>query len=197
MVQKKYLFSIITISSLLVFTSCPPKRETLYMTDEFKSYVMFPTGSYWIYEDSLSGIIDSNYLQGQRISIIESDDYNINFEYLVQYYSNDGDFNISGGNVVGIDNTNNKLILFYRLSITGEFCSDIMINETIWGLSYVGYYEEFILNENIYKSVKVFICGRIILYWAKDIGLIRFEKYSTINDPDPLEIWNLIRYHIN
>ena len=41
------------------------------MPQEFKDYVDFPVGSYWVYEDSISGNIDSIYLIDYKTYIFD------------------------------------------------------------------------------------------------------------------------------
>jgi hypothetical protein len=58
------------------------------MPQEFKDYVDFPVGSYWVYEDSVSRIKDSIYLYGRNLTIYELNNFYCNCEKLEQnFYS--------------------------------------------------------------------------------------------------------------
>jgi len=56
------------------------------MPQEFKDYVDFPVGSYWIYEDSVSGAVDSIYLFERNITIAQPSSGNYKWEKLIQRF---------------------------------------------------------------------------------------------------------------
>jgi len=60
-----------TLLSVIIMTaSCQNEPiPTYYMPQEFKDYVDFPVGSYWIYEDSISGDVDTFTIIGRKIEI--------------------------------------------------------------------------------------------------------------------------------
>ena len=60
------------------------KEPTYYMSQEFKDYVLFPEGSWWVYENQY-GQIDSINLYSQDTEIKDGkDDYPYNFEWVNQ-----------------------------------------------------------------------------------------------------------------
>jgi len=66
---------------------CDPDDEqepTYYMSEEFKDYVLFPEGSWWVYENQY-GQIDSINLFSQDTEIKDGkDNYPYNFEWVNQ-----------------------------------------------------------------------------------------------------------------
>ena len=87
----KKIRSYILISFLLLIfvQSCrEPELPTYYMPQEFKDYVVFPVGSYWVYKDSVSGVLDTVTLQEQTFSIVEVDiGYKVERVVQTYYYS--------------------------------------------------------------------------------------------------------------
>ena len=66
--------NLIFISFLLIalVQSCckKPKIPTYYMPQEFKDYVDFPVGSWWVYEDSVTKKLDTVSLINSATDII-------------------------------------------------------------------------------------------------------------------------------
>ncbi len=60
------------IIALLILTACgknDKEYSTYYLSQEYKDYVVYKVGSYWIYEDSASKSVDSIYLYNQEIKM--------------------------------------------------------------------------------------------------------------------------------
>jgi hypothetical protein len=69
------------------------------MDQDFKDYILFKVGSYWIYKDSASGAIDSVYLYNQEIDMYKGNDkvrYNME-EFSENLYSTYYDTLIASG----------------------------------------------------------------------------------------------------
>ena len=195
MKPKYYLITLCAIITL--FTTCKePELETIYMTEELKSYILFPVDSYWIYEDSISGDIDTVYLEGQTIKIIKDEDRNINIETLFNHYDTKHFNSLGSTSIEAIfkyDSDNKKIykeLLGYNWKAT-FFCNI----DTGWHISsnsrYSKNYLTYKLGEFVFQDVKEYKTNDNIyfIYWAKNVDLI---KYSTLD-----RNWILKKYYIN
>ncbi|NOX46189.1 MAG: hypothetical protein GXO89_04345 [Chlorobi bacterium] len=52
------LFTLIALVQIISLSSCG-KKEYFPLSDEFKSFAVFPVGSYWVYEEINSGFVDT------------------------------------------------------------------------------------------------------------------------------------------
>ncbi|MEZ5195734.1 MAG: hypothetical protein R2764_04875 [Bacteroidales bacterium] len=57
---------LIILIQVLGLASCQ-KPEFIYLSDEFKSFTVFPVGSYWVYEEINSGFVDT--LKVDKVSL--------------------------------------------------------------------------------------------------------------------------------
>ncbi|MGB3901769.1 MAG: hypothetical protein WBI08_07110 [Bacteroidales bacterium] len=73
------------------------------MSQEFKDYVLFPVGSFWVYKNTSSGIEDSIFLFKQEIKIMEAapNEREFNCEVFEQnFYSSINDTLIGVGGIL-------------------------------------------------------------------------------------------------
>jgi len=196
MKSKFYLF-ILIISILCLASSCK-KKPTYYMPQEFKDYVDFPVGSYWIYEDSVSGIKDSIYLYGRNLTIYECEYNYCNYEKLEQNF-----YCLYWQQCSGISMVEEIDPLIYTyIGPLGYYFGDCNVGTNVYNGEYLAYYDSLNINNKWYKEVKCFCRNNIgwnndlIYYWAKDIGVIRKEE-PTSPSSDTILVWNLKSYHIN
>ncbi|MBI4647496.1 MAG: hypothetical protein HY738_13130 [Bacteroidia bacterium] len=205
---------LIIIFLVCISAECCKEKEspTYYMPQEFKDYVVFPQGSYWIYEDSISEKMDSIILQTQTTKILEPPSYNdwgYNYECLVDWvyssYKNQTIFREGKYNEYIANNKNNSYI-YYTGSYTGSFSplfiSNIAIGKGSDGLIYELFNDSIIINDNLYKDVKVFsTIGQynnsffLRTYYSRHIGLIKVIITKT--DTSGTKVWELKKYHIN
>lgn len=193
------VFVLIIIVFLTI--GCKKKeRPTYYMTQDFKNYVVFPVGSYWVYEDSITGEIDTIRLIESSTTIINTksgdDDPGYNYEqYSANFISSISNETLGfvGGKMNNNSDIHNYVYGNYRRKL---FISDIEI-----GFGYDNYvYEEYldsiyILNIK-YNRIKIFknrspfqgiIHSRT--FNCKNIGIIRMEIEDTVQNIN--RVWNL------
>ncbi len=189
MKTKFYLFVLI-ISFLCLASDCGRyNRPTYYMPQDFKDYVMYPVGSYWVYEDSISGETDSIVLTEQETFIEEPghvwDFYweNISHEFYSSYNTQLG----GGGGIY----CEHPLVYSYS-SGWGQYLSTENGLSSIDDYEYF-YYDSLKINEKWYYNVKYYYdkCSGTSYFWALGIGV--FRKNETLNN----KVWNLKSYHIN
>jgi hypothetical protein len=207
----KRFFLFFLLIPFLFDCSChrkDPVYPTYYMDQEFKDYCVFPVGSYWVYEDSLSGSIDSVYLYRQDYVMDNTTNaVAFNFENFTRYmfssYYNDTLFGSGGADHYPYNNScsfserylsnyghiNN---IFFSNKDTGTIYQS---NQNIY-IQYTCFYDSLSFTA-FFKKVKVFknlqqeapdLPEKI--YHARNVGVIRRELFNG-------QVWNLIRYHIN
>lgn len=204
-------FIILFIISTITF-SCDSFKLEHFVDDETKSYCYFENGIQYVYFDSVSGIVDSIYLNdkwdisdmgepkhpGQIISSSSLGVVDEETAYMWISCEPIGDpFNEPiesySWAVFSAENWNGQA--YYSSQNSGCGYDSTLLQETIL---------EYQLGEIVYQDVKKFyreITNRDSLgffkeyfysYWAKDVGLIKFVYY-TKND-SILTNFNLISY---
>ena len=198
--MKKNLFIPLFVAAcLLAMMGCRDKDDlpTYYIPQDMKDYVMFPVGSYWIYEDSLTGAIDSVYLAAQRTKIENlADEDTRKAENLEQYFKS------SFLNMTYLQGTKYVISLppdahFFYLGRRGYFFAPAEVDETVRYIGYikcVAFYDSVQFHRVKYDSIRVFSCDEENYYWAKNIGLIRQDVYT---NGAISNTWYLKRYKIN
>ena len=182
---------------------------TYKLEQEFKDYVLFPIGSYWIYYESALQEIDSVYLYDQEIRVNKSQKiFPYNYEQLDQNqgssYFNDSLFGGSStekyfGQVINLyaerylSNPNVTNLQFFNnveAGTTLDFSEISMV-------TYLGEIETYAIGSSLYINVRVFenlieVDGRLPrkIYYAPNIGIIRKELFNG-------QVWNLKRYYVN
>lgn len=180
--------------------SNPPKPyRTEYISKELREWAVFNVGSYWIYNDSINGIIDSVY-----VSSIDSTFYRYNSlqDSDIVYES----INVHFGSTYGFSdyslNTGDYIFGSNRVSVfkldTAKTSVTIWANIDIPQLSVFG---------NNYNNVRYFYFWEnhqaqsaffIITeknYWAKNIGVIKRRGYQSYYGGFNQNL-ELIRYNV-
>lgn len=135
---------------------CTTEEEYIYMTEDFKDHIMFPVGSYWVYQDSASGRLDTVELLDQ--SVEESYNLNTTIEKLFQELSLNSDSTIRA----------------YTMSSRQYYGFGYYIDVTLVGDRYGPTHDSLQVMSNYYFNVKEIqkITGHYN-YWVKNIGLVK------------------------
>ena len=204
--MKRAKFIIIILSALCFFVTCV-KKETVYPTyyfgQEFRDYVIYKPGSYWIYQELATGEIDSIYLYKQSFYINKSTqkiDYN--YEGISESkISSLHDTLTYSGNVLG----KNPCGEYKAITVNGFVNSNVNYFEGEIGYSaltasYTFYTEKkdsIEFNKLKFFEVKIFENAMQIFsnqpfktYYSKHVGLVRTELFNG-------QVWNLIRYKVS
>lgn len=200
--MKKAKSVIIILSALCLFVTCVKKEKeypTYYLGQEYRDYVVYKVGSYWIYEDSASKIIDSVYLFKQDIIMNDGNrKVNYNSEGLSENkYSSLYDTLIFGGGIP----TERKGPVYNEIRL-----NDFIHINTNYFDGKIGEYNistfydskrDSIIYINKFYNVKVFENKQqeysyqpYKTYYAKHVGLVRKELFNG-------QVWNLIRYKVS
>ena len=203
---------VLIIFMSISFFSCKktppyhPQIKIIEIDDELKSYIIFPVGSYWVYEDSASLQVDSFYLKNYSIDtvLIPWDPYE-NFVYYYEHL-NQSFFNEKSDNQTVTSVTYCRFAVpnyyenFYKIRFINErlYYPYLLRNE----IGYISIYDtlEF-LNEKYTNVLSYYKKGESKSYWCKDIGMIRVEffneKFSDSINQDTSVVYNLKRIYIN
>ena len=180
------------------------QKPTYYMSEEFKDYVLFPEGSWWVYENQY-GQLDTVKIIWQEISIKKGkDDYPYNYEWLTHHfkttYYNDtiigwGGQRDKGNGFPGLYFRGVKYLNIFPLFFSSKDTGYVLKYNT--RLKYLMEKDSLTLNNKTFEQVKIFknLTQHYKLepekiYYAKNFGIIKSELFNGTN-------WELKSYHIN
>jgi len=189
----KKILLIAAFLPLLLWYGCKeePTYPTYLMDAEFKSYIDFPVGSYWIYSDSISGQTDSIYVEDIQCGIgNNTEDFGrYNEFYRTEYWSSA--MNKTFRSMTSYIEARTDSFFMYSIIYGAQITSE---NEISVQSVYSGYYENFVVDGQNYESVKEFTFYTSS-YWCPYIGMIKTIERN--NSGDTIAVWNLKRYFIN
>lgn len=210
--MKKFL-NFVVLFLIVLLNNCKEKeRETIHIDEVTNSYCDFKIGSWWIYKEENSGKIDTlrivNYIKEIQYIPMLAD---VDFEYKLMETSYSSNYNdtsrikrtkieITADYEISINkktfvfersNVSDQYI-YYSLDSVGEKCPNPnVIVEFESFMDSVQIVSKYYYKVRIYKLVNELVDHRVTkrIYWAKNIGKIRFETYGG-------EVWNLVDYHV-
>ena len=208
----KYIFYILLIS--LLFSKCitevppDPERETYYLDQEMYDYVIFPKGSWWVYEEGNGGIRDSVAIMSKNTELIEHSrfvdyDYEVcNTKIFSSYYGNRRGQSSALFKGTGVCDYFEIYSDHPSSPTTYKYISIKLLNDTISfttnrKLAKRDIIDSLKVHGNNYYDVIIFdqLDGDLQVinsfYYAKGVGLIIEE------DVENNQTWNLIKHHIN
>ncbi|MDP4281720.1 MAG: hypothetical protein Q8867_06165 [Bacteroidota bacterium] len=199
----KYIITIIVI--ILGFNiSCKKEKSyTYYISQELKTYAVFQPGSYWVYKNELTGVLDSSYINippgytythlGEHLSdpIWESCNTLYCGNFIYSSYVDQDKYAIdfySWGSTCLMSNKFKPGFL-YEIQSNMYFKDVDEIDSLV--INNNKYYH--VLNTQ-YLSKSIFDGDSIIYsyYLVKSLGLIKISKKVHNIDTS----WSLLRYHV-
>jgi hypothetical protein len=218
--MKKILSLILILSIVLLYTnSCKPdapiENDKIPLQD-YQYWYIFKQGSYWIYQNSKTGDIDSVYLtsslfdyQTTKINVAPRP-YYIDEYYNISFFKSsffNKTFNLWSINTHMLKNGDLSEKNYHKGQIIkrGDPNNINSINVKYNGCLYVSRSSSINIGSNIFNDIEQM---KIIhneqtqiefeydtdIYFAKNIGIIKKEINDTI---EGTYSWNLIRWHIN
>ena len=203
---------------MLVLSGCDSwKADIIAKIDqESKNYCLFAKGSYWIYQDSATLLINSvtlNNIIYQKVSTANPKRSFGYEEYVMEMtYSQDSHNSYCGEYILTseyCDECNVEQGIFTPIELIKQGGMDLPYidflgyithynNSNLYeilrsSVYYEKFYEKYSIGNNIFNKVKVFHNKReqIRTYWAKNVGIIRMEF-----GVDTLAVCNLIKYSV-
>lgn len=194
------LLSIFFLS--LIAVSCKKKQDHYLIANEFKQWTVFHKASYWIYKNEKTNLIDSTYLPNDpefwqfSISEVPTDALTLNF--------NSSFLNI--WSVEGGPEGHSELRIMDTYNETRALSTELIENPKYYigtdhSYGVVDVFPYLVINntnfENVYHSRYAILNtsnDSVIkdYYFAKNIGLVKYEKRIGQNDT----VWSLLRYKI-
>lgn len=206
MLMEKFSLIFLLIAVVLLTGACIKKEKeypTYYFGQEYRDYVIYKPGSYWIYEEAATEKIDSIYLYEQSTNIdYATSKINYNSESISEKKTSSLYGTLSfGGRVVsenGMGEYTNFPVSDYVHRNVDYF--DGKIDQTALEASYTLYVEKrdsIEFNKLKFYEVKIFENKMQIYsdqpfktYYAKHVGLVRTELFDG-------QVWNLVRYKVS
>ena len=193
--------------AMLTFSGCDSWRAKVVQIDqESKDYCLFGEGSYWVYQDSVTNNTDSVLLLQSLLECKEEGgEWGHNF--IIEYYYANYCHYLSDTSISVSYRLDPSRVYFFLVIVFSSEVQNIEKNTILIPYErFTDYYlSSYNIGENIFNNVKIFIEKNIIIggylsnysiksYWAKHIGLIRYEIYNS--DNEILNTYNLIRYNV-
>ena len=178
---------------------------TYYMSKDFKQFIMFPVGSYWIYDEVYNGSQDSIYLFKSFYEITKASeklgyDYERYQPHFSSTYLND--------TLIGDTHPDRDRVNFYYYSQGSQknipnfpvlFFDSAAVNFEYnyaenYILKYENTYSSYVVQNTEYSDVRVYVHQTQFfpeqekrIYYAKSVGIIRKEMFNG-------EIWELKKF---
>jgi hypothetical protein len=213
--------SLIPLLSLLMLVfSCREKPDppTYYIPDAYKSYIAFQLGSYWVYEDSVSGALDSVVVDQYKHDFspyyedLDAPDevlyYNEYFSVVTFSFFTSKKHTLNSFNVCDHPTEGSSCYMTTRALNTTSETAYIHIAQYNFKLGRVNsgddetvaIYPSYMMDSSIYETVvKTYIPTdyteegyHSYYYFAKNAGIIRKEIQTSWGT---WRIWKLKRYH--
>ena len=205
--MRKSLITLWIILLSVLFSACLFPLKKVRIDNETKEYCLFDQDSYWIYQDSISLEIDSIIIC-KPIGHSTGENGDIDYEYyytLVASYSQDStsksqlflstEYAIYKENISALELEKASFNKFYyhsgEIKKTYNFLSSnritLLMKKNNCSINGINFYDI-----KVFESLRQ--TQKEIYYWAKDVGLIRVEKYD--NKDSLLSVRNLIRYNV-
>ena len=218
-----FLFKYILI---IILISCDKSKYTFFITDEFKNDCLFLQGSYWIYQNDSTGIVDCTYISGPSVyetflydNIAEYETVSILFNsaFLSSFYMKGGYCKKQSYSkeILKIYIHDNDTICtpwvgYLMYAQKGfEFTVDCYFNEYFnpqWRIHIKEIYPEYIVNQHFYKNIQ--FIRTVPTYQAILSGNDSLDVYYSkgkgivrfihynVNGSGDTESWSLLRYRV-
>jgi len=197
--KTRTLFLLIIAWFIILGTNCKKEKPTYYMPQEFKDYVMFPEGSYWVYLDSISNNIDSVSIINITIGF-DQDNHQICdciYEQMTQiFYSSFYNSNYTYNAMPSFFDAR----VYHLRNVTYLLFVNPYEEQSYLSFEYK-YFNAFSVRDSIYYKVMMFSNSQYNakikqqdIYFSKKIGIIKRKIITTDNDTI---VWELKHYNIN
>lgn len=199
-IPNRLLTTIKLLLLLIILNSadCSLKKEpTCHISEEFKSYIVFKEGSYWIYQNQ-SGNMDTIKIIRQEHSILDSP-----YNYPSERYTITTESNKDGSKTYFAQSEDLNMILCKSFSqYTTNYYYPVLFfcccdpGSRVENLTFQSQLDSIEISGNWFFNVKVFESDSInpqtkkTLYYSKYIGLIMYEDF---ND----NTWQIINYSVS
>ncbi len=209
--MKKIHLTLIFAASLLI-NNCKDKEEIIRHVDpELKEWGLYQKGTWWVYEEENTKVIDSFWVDSVGISFFKIKEFDKNkweqlFTFIKSKNNSNKDIKLSLGGL-----SSSIVDLTTKNIINKEFGSDCIIvsipfikgerfstGDAFKWTEMDTIYDTLKINNLTFKNVirandngnPAFFGQKTLFYTARNIGIVRKEF------PDVNQIWNLVRFNI-
>lgn len=196
----KYIYIIFILLIVLSFQGCKKNSSTtIYIPKQLKDYSVFKEGSYWIFLNENTGVIDSMYIQNPPSftysrngdgPIIEKCNTYYGGSLLASSYAIWSEFGVT---------MQNDISNFCLMSESFQPGYTVDLQDLYF--KNINYFDTLKINNNICTSVMNTYCRTITLnkdtaiysfYLSKFIGFVKINLHRHNADTT----WSIIRYHV-
>ena len=206
----------IILLALIILPSCKKKQEFHYLSEEFKKNCLFTVGSYWIYKNDSTGLIDSTFISippeidyyiPNEVSVWETATISCSSSIIRKFFMMAGFFKLF---IYDANINCTPWVGYWMYAQKGlEFTVDCYFNEYFdpqWRIHIKEIYPEYIVNQHFYKNIQfirtvptyqAILSGNdsLDVYYSKGKGIIRLIHYN-VNGSGDTESWSLLRYRV-
>ena len=201
--NKKKIFSILLY--FLIFSSCEKEHHSYYyLTDYAKTYGAFNIGSYWIYQQDSSILIDSIYVIDLKHTNwarpIDSDGDILHFESLTCNLASS--INSLSTHHIKVDSELSRINYhLYNWDATAQNTEGNLVKIPDQDWSTVMYHDSININGNLYLKVyeienhfyTPYDYKRLNAFVVSGVGLL---KWSMLKNDSTIESWSLLRSRV-
>ena len=196
------LFFIFSLIPFLLIEGCKKKDKVVYNIPSYiKQYSLFQAGSYWIYKNNKTGLMDScfismppiisfNDLTGTNTALWETFNISYNSSFIAESWYMLDEYHLglrSNHDVVCLSGNSVTPGYFHKYSGSLIF-SNLFIFDTLM-VDSVKHFN--VLKTGYSEILNTSDTSNYFFYFEKQVGLIKLVHYRTGKDTT----WNLIRYH--
>ena len=200
----QWIFLIFCLGILALFSSCSKKKAiTYYIDNSFKEWVLFQKGSYWVYFNDSSHMLDSAFVDMQPRYGLSPPETEHMDHYQSIYYTVTSSF--IRDVYIGRDPDESYVAIgfFYPKNDVFKALNSGYTNGSWNGsssfTSLIEKIDTMILNYKKFTNVihtrtneVIYDSSQYDFYFAKNIGLIKFSAKTNSFD----STWSLMRWHI-
>jgi hypothetical protein len=204
--RSKFNILILPIA-MIMLASCTKEGRLHSVSQEFRDYLLFQKGSYWIYQDDSTKAVDCTYLAGSpSYSIYKTGDHEKSDPSIEQYLLSFTSGVYQGFQIFSTINDRNYLVVFFSFGHYGFGMIDQMIPDSNYYIDKdpFGYFKVSPLISSIDINAVTYhqvintrfnnISGEstFTFYFAKHVGLVKI--YGNWDNQN--QSWSLLRYHV-
>lgn len=192
--------------------SCKRNKDIIVPLSEIaKAYCDFNVGTYWVYQDSLTGETDSVHVIERTERFIGNGEVK---KGEIRYRCFSSHKQVSDPNKIGNEAVERRLIVnefpknpndsintvffanrYYIHQIYADHFKDVSnLNTGATEVLLIHRHDSITIHSKVYYHVKEFANNQMRALFAKHIGLIQFHRFD---NPNIARNWKVVRYHIN
>lgn len=176
----------ILLALVVLFASCekPSDCSNHYFSEQYKSFIYSSPGSYWVYQDTALGIIDTMRLVFQSIefnnqcSVTHRPQEELQQTFKSSYFIGIDNYNWEAIGFADFNNFSAGAPLGYYSDLDGHFIDSMQVHG------------------NWFHNILEFSSTNGKYYWSKNLGVIK-KEFFLLEPNDTIYHFELINYFLN